>query len=79
MGMCFKVERARVTLLRCYSEVANQAPASALLPRLEDGLMDWLITQLSQAKVSPACCCVNIPVGRLRNKDVTEVSKENLK
>lgn len=49
-----KVERARVTLLRCYAEVANQAPASALLPRLEDGLMDWLITQLSQAKVSPA-------------------------
>lgn len=58
MGMYFKVERARVTLLRCYAEVANQAPASALLPRLEDGLMDWLITQLSQAKVSPAIVSV---------------------
>ncbi|XP_046676920.1 maestro heat-like repeat-containing protein family member 1 isoform X2 [Homalodisca vitripennis] len=49
-----EVERARITLLRCYAEVANQAPPSSLLPHLEDGLMTWLISQLSQAKESAA-------------------------
>ncbi|XP_054283514.1 maestro heat-like repeat-containing protein family member 1 [Macrosteles quadrilineatus] len=45
-----EVERARITLLRCYAEVANQAPPSALLPCLEDGLMNWLISQLNLTK-----------------------------
>jgi len=45
-----EVERARVTLLRCYAEMANQAAPSALLPRLEEGLMSWLISQLTLAK-----------------------------
>uniref|UniRef100_A0A1B6KA60 Maestro heat-like repeat-containing protein family member 1 n=1 Tax=Graphocephala atropunctata TaxID=36148 RepID=A0A1B6KA60_9HEMI len=49
-----EVERARITLLRCYAEVANQAPPSSLLPHLEDGLMTWLISQLSQAKEAAA-------------------------
>uniref|UniRef100_A0A1B6DAP1 Maestro heat-like repeat-containing protein family member 1 n=1 Tax=Clastoptera arizonana TaxID=38151 RepID=A0A1B6DAP1_9HEMI len=42
-----EVERARVTLLRCYAAVATQAPSKQFLPKLENGLIEWLLQQIS--------------------------------
>lgn len=57
-----EVERARVTLLRCYAAVAIQAPSKQFLPRLEEGLMQWLLGQMTSIRV-----CFHICFDRLSN------------
>lgn len=55
-----EIERARITLLRCYAAIATQAPPSQLFPKLESGLIQWLLLQMSQARVSTVLLILDI-------------------
>lgn len=56
-----EIECARITLLRCYAAVAREANPSLFLPKIEDGLMQWLIVQLNTVKVC-FFCYLNISI-----------------
>ncbi|XP_069674813.1 maestro heat-like repeat-containing protein family member 1 isoform X2 [Periplaneta americana] len=45
-----EIERARLTLLMCYGEVALEAPGTQLLPQLEQSIAQWVLHQLQTAK-----------------------------
>lgn len=76
-----EVECARITLLRCYASVATEANPVYFIPRIDEILIQWLITQLNVVKDNSGrdaalqMLC-NIADTLYRNKDV---SKENLK
>ncbi|XP_039279255.1 maestro heat-like repeat-containing protein family member 1 isoform X2 [Nilaparvata lugens] len=76
-----QVECARITLLRCYAQVAAHAEPARFLARCEPTIMQWLIKQLNYAKEGHArdaalqmLCSIADALDR--NKDVY---KEQLK
>lgn len=46
-----ETECARLTLLLCYGELSLEAPCVELLPKVENGVAQWVVQQLQTAKV----------------------------
>jgi hypothetical protein len=46
-----EVDRVRLTLLLCYGEVVLEASSTELLPQLEQGIAQWVLQQMQNAKV----------------------------